>query len=110
MKKIFQIIIVVVVLAFAAELAYEAISANQKSAYGQSTAPFANCIQLKMEGQLIQLVVDKDCDKGQFIEAVAYYKANGYPVEGTYMDFQGAKMLELRTQQFSDDVKALGLN
>jgi hypothetical protein len=43
---------------------------------GQSSAPFANCIQMKIDDSFVQLVTDEDCNEQQFAQAVAYYKAN----------------------------------
>jgi hypothetical protein len=48
-----------------------------ENAYGQSSAPSANCIQMKIDGSFVQLITDDDCNEQQFAEAVAYYKANG---------------------------------
>ncbi len=54
-------------------------------AYGQSSAPYANCISLFMAGDAVQLTEDEDCSSSQWQEAVQYYKANGYPHEDSYM-------------------------
>lgn len=76
-----------------------------ENAYGQSSAPFANCIQMKIDGSFVQLVTDDDCNEQQFTEAVAYYKANGYPVESTYMDLVGSKLIQLDTKEFNEATK-----
>ena len=39
-----------------------------------------------MKGEAVQLNMDDDCNETQWNEAVAYYKANGYPNEESYMD------------------------
>ena len=39
-------------------------------AYGQSSAPYANCISLFMAGDAVQLTEDEDCSSSQWQEAV----------------------------------------
>ena len=75
------------------------------SAYGQSDSPFANCIQMKFAGDAVQLMTDEDCNNQQFAEAVAYYKANGYPVEDTYMDLVGSKLITLQSEEIHEATK-----
>jgi hypothetical protein len=79
-------------------------------AYGQSSAPFANCISMKMEGDFVQLSMDEDCNEQQFNEAMAYYKANGYAHETSYMDFGFGKFIELDSDKFVQDKKDLGMD
>jgi len=81
-----------------------------ETAYGQSSAPYANCIQLFMAGDAVQFSEDEDCSESQWQEAVAYYKANGYPNEDSYMDFGGGKFIELDSDKFVQDKADLGLN
>ena len=81
-----------------------------ETAYGQWSAPYANCIQLFMAGDAVQLSEDEDCSESQWQEAVAYYKANGYPHEDSYMDFGGGKFIELDSDKFVQDKADLGLN
>ena len=75
------------------------------SDYGQSSAPFANCISFSMKHSFVQLITDEDCSEQQFAEAVAYYKANGYPVEDTYMDLVGSKLIILQSEEFHEATK-----
>jgi hypothetical protein len=42
-----------------------------------------------MKDSFVQLQTDEDCGEQQFTEAVAYYEANGYPVESSSMDVLG---------------------
>ena len=72
-------------------------------AYGQSSAPFANCISLFMEGDAVQLSEDEDCNEQQFAEAVTYYKENGYPHEESYMDFGYGKFIELDSEKWKQE-------
>lgn len=74
-------------------------------AYGQSEAPYANCIQMIFQGDVVQLVTDDDCSEQQFTEAAAYYKANGYPIESTFMDMGTTKLLELQSPDFAEATK-----
>ena len=74
-----------------------------ETAYGQSSAPFANCISLFMEGDAVQLSEDEDCNSSQWQEAVQYYKANGYPHENSYMDFGYGKFIGLESDKFVQD-------
>ena len=78
-------------------------------AYGQSSAPFANCISLFMAGDAVQLSEDEDCNAQQFAEAVTYYKANGYPHEESYMDFGYGKFIELDSEKWVQEQEDLGL-
>jgi hypothetical protein len=71
-----------------------------ETAYGQSSAPFANCISLFMEGDAVQLSEDEDCNSSQWQEAVQYYKANGYPNEESYMDMLGSKFIQLSSDKW----------
>jgi hypothetical protein len=86
-------------------LAIVAIVISSDNAFGQSSAPFANCIQMKFDGDAVQLLTDEDCNDQQFAEAVAYYKANGYPVEDTYMDLVGSKLITLQSEEFHESTK-----
>ena len=83
---------------------------GMETAYGQSSAPFANCISMKIEGNFVQLSMDEDCSEQQFNEAMAYYKANGYPHETSYMDFGSGKFIELDSDKFVQDKKDLGMD
>lgn len=79
-------------------------------AHGQSSAPFASCISLFMQGNAVQLSDDEDCSSSQWQEAVQYYKANGYPHEDSYMDFGYGKFIELDSDKFMQDKKDLGMD
>ena len=81
-----------------------------ETAYGQSSAPFANCISLFMTGDAVQLTEDEDCNSSQWQEAVQYYKANGYPHEDSYMDFGYGKFIELDSDKWMQDKKELGMD
>jgi hypothetical protein len=83
---------------------------GMETAYGQSSAPFANCISLFMAGDAVQLSEDEDCSSSQWQEAVQYYKANGYPHEDSYMDFGYGKFIELDSDKFMQDKKDLGMD
>jgi hypothetical protein len=82
-----------------------AVGIGIETAHGQSSAPFANCIQLMSKGDYVQLVTDEDCSDQQFTEAIAYYKANGYPVEETVMDMGTIKLMNLESQEFYEATK-----
>ena len=69
-------------------------------AYGQSSSPYSNCIMLMMEGDTVQLNMDDDCSEAQWNEAVAHYKANGYPNEESYMDMLGSKFIQLSSDKW----------
>jgi hypothetical protein len=58
-----------------------------------------------MAGDAVQLTEDEDCSESQWQEAVAYYKANGYPVEDTYMDLVGSKLITLQSEEFHEATK-----
>jgi len=79
------------------------------TANAQSASPFANCISLFMAGDAVQLTEDEDCNSSLWQEAVQYYKTNGYPNEGTYMDFGYGKFIELDSDKFVQDKKDLGM-
>jgi hypothetical protein len=81
-----------------------------ESAYGQSSAPFANCISLFMAGDAVQLTEDEDCNSSQWQEAVQYYKANGYPHEESYMDFGYGKFIELDSDKWMQEKRDLGMD
>jgi len=66
-------------------------------AYGQSDSPYANCITIYSKGLQVVLSTDEDCSVHQFDEAMAYYKANGFPHEGSYSDAFGSKSVQLLT-------------
>ena len=66
-------------------------------AYGQSDSPFANCIMIYNKELQVVLSTDDDCNEQQFDEAMAYYKANGFPHEGSYSDAFGSKSVQLLT-------------
>jgi len=72
-------------------------------AYGQSSAPFANCISLFMAGDAVQLTEDEDCSSSQWQEAIQYYKANGYPNEESYMDMLGSKFIQLSSDKWAQE-------
>jgi hypothetical protein len=91
-------------------LAIVAIVISSDNAFGQSSAPFANCISLFMAGDTVQLTEDEDCSESQWQEAVAYYKANGYPHEDSYMDFGYGRFIELDSDKFVQDKKDLGMD
>lgn len=67
--------------------------------YGQSSAPFANCITYK-DLNAVMMSMDEDCSEQQFNEAITHYKANGYPNEGSYTDMLGEKSIELDTTEY----------
>jgi hypothetical protein len=67
------------------------------TANGQSDSPFANCIMIFSKDLQVLLSTDEDCDEQQFSEAVSYYKANGFPHEGSYTDMFGTKSMQLLT-------------
>jgi len=77
------------------------------SAYGQSSAPFANCISFSMKHSFVQLNTDEDCSEQQFAEAVTYYKAHGYPVESSSMDLLGTKALQLQSEEMAKNEQDL---
>jgi hypothetical protein len=58
-----------------------------------------------IKDSFVQLVTDDDCNEQQFTEATAYYKANGYPIESTFMDMGETKLIQLDTQEFNDATK-----
>jgi hypothetical protein len=66
-------------------------------ANGQTESPFANCIMIIDKSLQVLLTMDEDCSQQQFSEAVSYYKANGFPHEGTYYDILGTKSMQLLT-------------
>ena len=70
---------------------------GMETAYGQSDSPFANCIMIYSKTLQVLLATDEDCNAQQFDEAVAYYKAHGFPHEGSYSDAFGAKTIQLLT-------------
>jgi hypothetical protein len=78
-------------------LAIVAIVISSNNAFGQSSAPFANCIMMYDKTLQVLLTIDDDCNEQQFSEAVAYYKANGFPHEGSYSDMFGIKTMQLLT-------------
>ena len=77
------------------------------SAYGQSSAPFANCISFSMKHSFVQLNTDEDCSEQQFAEAVTYYKAHGYPAESSSMDLMGTKALQLQSEEMAKNEQDL---
>jgi hypothetical protein len=83
---------------------------GMETAYGQSSAPCANCISLFMAGDAVQLTEDEDCNSSQRQEAIQYYKANGYPHEDSYMDFGCGKFIELGSDKFVQNKKDLGMD
>jgi hypothetical protein len=70
---------------------------GMETGYGQSDSPFANCIMIFSKDLQVLLSTDEDCNAQQFSEAVAYYKANGFPHEGSYTDMFGTKSMQLLT-------------
>src|SRR5213593_286872 len=78
-----------------------------ETAYGQSSAPFANCISFSMKHFFVQLNTDEDCSEQQFAEAVTYYKAHGYPVEKSSMDLMGTKALQLQSEKMAKNEQDL---
>ncbi len=66
--------------------------------FGQSDAPYANCILYKDNGYNVILQMDDDCNKEQFSQAVSYYKANGY-YEAGYSDIFGTKQMQLKSHK-----------
>jgi hypothetical protein len=60
------------------------------NAYGQSSAPFANCIMMYDKTLQVLLSTDEDCDEQQFSDAVSYYK-------GSYNNLFGTKSMQLLT-------------
>ena len=71
---------------------------GMETAYGQSDSPFANCIMMYDKTLQVLLSTDEDCNEQQFDEAMAYYKANGFPHEGSYNDLFGSKSVQLLTE------------
>jgi len=69
-----------------------------ETAYGQSDSPLANCIMKYDKTLQVLLSTDEDCSEQQFSEAVAYYKTNGFPHEGSYNDLFGTKSMQLLTE------------
>jgi hypothetical protein len=57
----------------------------------------ANCIMIIDKTLQVLLSTDEDCDQQQFSEAVSYYKANGFPHEGSYYDLFETKSMQLLT-------------
>lgn len=82
---------------------------GMETAYGQSSAPYANCIFVFYEGDSVQLMTDDDCNQKQFAEAVSHYKANRYPHEEAYSDIFGVKSMQLHSEKFLQDLKDMGL-
>ena len=78
-----------------------------ETAYGQSSAPFANCISFSMKHSFVQLNTDEDCSEQQFAEAVTYYKAHGYPVESSSMDLLGTKAIQLQSEKMAKNEQDL---
>jgi hypothetical protein len=72
-------------------------------AYGQSEAPYANCILMIIKDSFVQLNMDDDCNEAQRNEAVQHYKANGYPNEDSYMDMIGSKFIQLDSNKWIQD-------
>ena len=68
-----------------------------ETTHGQSDSPFANCIMIYNKELQVVLSTDDDCNEQQFDEAMAYYKANGFPHEGSYSDAFGSKSVQLLT-------------
>jgi hypothetical protein len=84
-----------------------AIGLGMKSSFGQTESPFANCIMIIDRSLQVLLSTDEDCNEQQFSEAVAYYKANGFPHEAAYHDLFGTKSMQLLTdygQSLQDDM------
>ena len=52
------------------------------------------------KGSFVQLGEDEDCSPSQFLQAVVYYKANGYPHESSYMDLSG-EWIQLDSDEFA---------
>ena len=74
-------------------------------AHGQSSSPFANCIYFKSAYNTIALNTDDDCNEEQFIQAVAYYKTHGYPIEEMFTDMGFRKYMTLESEQFDSDTR-----
>jgi hypothetical protein len=70
---------------------------NVDIAYGQTESAFANCIMIIDKSLQVLLSTDEDCSEQQFSEAVTYYKANGFPHEGSYSNMFGIKTTQLLT-------------
>jgi hypothetical protein len=64
---------------------------------GQTEAKYANCIMMIQKDLQVVLTTDEDCNAQQFSQAVSYYKANGFPHEGSYSDMFGSKSIQLLT-------------
>jgi hypothetical protein len=73
------------------------IGGLQFESYGQTESPFADCIMIIDKTLQVLLSTDEDCSEQQFTEAVNYYKANGFPHEGSYSDLFGVKTMQLLT-------------
>jgi len=85
------------------DVRYVAGGIKMESVYGQSSSPYSNCISLMMAGEAVQLSTDDDCNEAQWNEAVAHYKANGYPNEESYMDMLGSKFIQLSSDKWVQD-------
>ncbi|CAN5606892.1 hypothetical protein BH18THE1_BH18THE1_15150 [soil metagenome] len=63
-------------------------------AFGQSVAPYPNCVKSSDHGYNIILQQDNNCSSKQFSETVLYYLANGYhQVDNS--NVAGLKMIQL---------------
>ena len=67
--------------------------------FGQSDAPFANCILFKDDGYNVILQIDEDCNDEQFSQAVSHYKSHGYDNEAGYSDIFGTKQIHLKSDK-----------
>jgi hypothetical protein len=79
------------------------VASNPLNTEAQTVSSYANCISMKMVDNFVQLNMDEDCDEAQWSQAVAHYKANGYPHEDSYMDMFGSKFIQLDSDKWVQD-------
>lgn len=91
MLKNFQIAVTMILTIAFVSLASET--------FGQSDAPYANCILYKDDGYNVILQMDDDCDDAQFSQAVVYYKSHGFDREAGYSDIFGTKQMHLKSDK-----------
>jgi hypothetical protein len=102
-KQIIFFVTLIVDIAVSVVIVLEFSRVNEiesRYAFGQSSAPYANCISMMMKGDFVQLSMDDDCNESEWTAAVQHYKANGYPNEGSYTDMLGEKSIELDTTEY----------
>jgi hypothetical protein len=105
-KQIIFFVTLMVAIAVSVVIVLEFSRVNEiesRYAFGQSSAPYANCISMMMKGDFVQLSMDDDCNESEWTAAVQHYKANGYPNEDSYMDMIGSKFIELDSNKWIQD-------